>query len=126
MSCQPPLHIFSATHLSYFHVFCFIRYCIDNGGMIAQAGIFAYQMNMVTPLEEATCTQRYVVLCSAVLCYGLHIVSIFCGMLRGAIATFLEVLEDIHVHSTYPLSHFCTDFARTPWILYGDIPKFML
>ena len=55
--------ILSVTHLSYRHMFCFIRYCIDNGGMIAQAGIFAYQMNMVTPLEEATCTQRYTLLC---------------------------------------------------------------
>jgi N6-L-threonylcarbamoyladenine synthase len=35
------------------------RYCIDNGAMIAQAGIFAYQMNQITPLEEASCTQRY-------------------------------------------------------------------
>lgn len=35
------------------------RYCIDNGAMIAQAGIFAYQMNKTTPLAEATCTQRY-------------------------------------------------------------------
>ena len=34
------------------------RYCIDNGGMIAQAGIFAYQMNQVTPMCDATCTQR--------------------------------------------------------------------
>ena len=35
------------------------RYCIDNGAMIAQAGIMAFQMGMVTPLSEATCTQRY-------------------------------------------------------------------
>lgn len=35
------------------------RYCIDNGAMIAQAGIFEYQMNVITPLESATCTQRY-------------------------------------------------------------------
>lgn len=35
------------------------RYCIDNGAMIAQAGIFAYQMNEITQLEDATCTQRY-------------------------------------------------------------------
>jgi N6-L-threonylcarbamoyladenine synthase len=27
--------------------------------MIAQAGIFAYQMGTITPLEEATCTQRF-------------------------------------------------------------------
>jgi len=35
------------------------RYCIDNGGMIAQAGIFSYQMGLVTPMTEATCTQRF-------------------------------------------------------------------
>ena len=35
------------------------RYCIDNGAMVAQAGILAFQMNVITPLEEATCTQRY-------------------------------------------------------------------
>ena len=35
------------------------RYCVDNGAMIAQAGIFAYQMGHTTPLPEASCTQRY-------------------------------------------------------------------
>lgn len=35
------------------------RYCIDNGAMIAQAGILAYQMGSTTPLAETTCTQRY-------------------------------------------------------------------
>lgn len=35
------------------------RYCIDNGAMIAQAGIFAYQMNDITPFKETTCTQRF-------------------------------------------------------------------
>lgn len=35
------------------------RYCIDNGAMVAQAGILAFQMNRTTPLEESTCTQRY-------------------------------------------------------------------
>ena len=35
------------------------RYCVDNGAMIAQAGIFAYQMNSTTPLSETTCTQRF-------------------------------------------------------------------
>lgn len=35
------------------------RYCVDNGAMIAQAGIFAHQMQQVTPLREATCTQRF-------------------------------------------------------------------
>lgn len=35
------------------------RYCVDNGCMIAQAGIFAFQMGQTTPLHEATCTQRF-------------------------------------------------------------------
>lgn len=35
------------------------RYCIDNGAMIAQAGIFAFQMGQVTSMTDATCTQRY-------------------------------------------------------------------
>lgn len=35
------------------------RYCIDNGAMIAQAGLFAYQMGGITDLADATCTQRY-------------------------------------------------------------------
>lgn len=35
------------------------RYCIDNGAMIAQAGIFALQHGETTPLEETWCTQRY-------------------------------------------------------------------
>lgn len=35
------------------------RYCIDNGGMIAQAGIFAYQMGMKTLLKDSWITQRY-------------------------------------------------------------------
>ncbi len=35
------------------------RYCIDNGAMIAQAGIFSYQMGQLTPLEDSFCTQRY-------------------------------------------------------------------
>ena len=35
------------------------RYCIDNGAMIAQAGIFAYQMNKTTAMKDATCTQRF-------------------------------------------------------------------
>eukprot|EP00605_Chrysophyceae_sp_TOSAG23-4_P002317 GSChrysophyteH1.ASY1.ANO1.2563.1 assembled CDS len=34
------------------------RYCIDNGAMIAQAGIFAYQMGYTTPLDDTFCTQR--------------------------------------------------------------------
>ena len=35
------------------------RYCIDNGAMIAQAGIFAYQMGHPTEMKNATCTQRF-------------------------------------------------------------------
>jgi len=35
------------------------RYCVDNGAMIAQAGIFAYQMNAPTLLADTFCTQRY-------------------------------------------------------------------
>jgi N6-L-threonylcarbamoyladenine synthase len=35
------------------------RYCIDNGAMIAQAGIFAFQMGNPTPLSDTFCTQRY-------------------------------------------------------------------
>ena len=34
------------------------RYCIDNGAMIAQTGLLAYQMGEITLLENATCTQR--------------------------------------------------------------------
>ena len=33
------------------------RYCIDNGAMIAQAGIFAYQHGIRTPLNESTVSQ---------------------------------------------------------------------
>lgn len=35
------------------------RYAIDNGAMIAQAGILALQHGYTTPLEDATCTQRF-------------------------------------------------------------------
>ena len=35
------------------------RYCIDNGAMIAQAGILALQHGVTTPLEDSWCTQRY-------------------------------------------------------------------
>lgn len=35
------------------------RYCIDNGAMIAQAGIFAFQFGQVTPMEDTWVTQRY-------------------------------------------------------------------
>lgn len=35
------------------------RYCIDNGAMIAQAGIFALQYGEPTPVSETWCTQRF-------------------------------------------------------------------
>ncbi|KAG0637716.1 Gcp-like domain-containing protein [Tuber brumale] len=35
------------------------RFCIDNGIMIAHAGLLAYGTGFVTPLEESTCTQRF-------------------------------------------------------------------
>ncbi len=35
------------------------RYCIDNGAMIAQAGIFALQFGLKTSIEDSWCTQRY-------------------------------------------------------------------
>lgn len=35
------------------------RFCIDNGIMIAHAGLLAYQTGFITPLEESTCTQRF-------------------------------------------------------------------
>ncbi|KAG8901500.1 putative tRNA threonylcarbamoyladenosine biosynthesis protein kae1 [Tulasnella sp. 403] len=35
------------------------RYCIDNGIMIAQAGLLAYRMGQKAPIEETTCTQRF-------------------------------------------------------------------
>jgi N6-L-threonylcarbamoyladenine synthase len=35
------------------------RYCIDNGAMIAQAGIFALQYGETTPIEDTWCTQRF-------------------------------------------------------------------
>ena len=35
------------------------RYCIDNGAMIAQAGIFALQFGHITSMEDSWCTQRY-------------------------------------------------------------------
>ncbi|KIO23230.1 hypothetical protein M407DRAFT_78327 [Tulasnella calospora MUT 4182] len=35
------------------------RFCIDNGIMIAQAGILAYRMGQQTMLEDTTCTQRF-------------------------------------------------------------------
>jgi len=35
------------------------RYCIDNGAMIAQAGIFALQHGTVTKIKDTWCTQRF-------------------------------------------------------------------
>jgi N6-L-threonylcarbamoyladenine synthase len=35
------------------------RYCIDNGAMIGQAGIFALQYGETTSLSDSWCTQRY-------------------------------------------------------------------
>lgn len=35
------------------------RFCIDNGLMIAQAGLLAYKTGQVTKLEDSWCTQRY-------------------------------------------------------------------
>jgi N6-L-threonylcarbamoyladenine synthase len=35
------------------------RFCIDNGIMIAQAGMLAYGTGFRTPLEKSTCTQRF-------------------------------------------------------------------
>eukprot|EP00727_Mastigamoeba_balamuthi_P014414 m51a1_g9598 putative o-sialoglyco protein endopeptidase (336) ;mRNA; f:1041892-1043298 len=35
------------------------RYCIDNGAMIAWTGLLLLQRGHTTPLDQATCTQRY-------------------------------------------------------------------
>lgn len=35
------------------------RFCIDNGIMIAHAGLLAYETGIKTVLEDSTCTQRY-------------------------------------------------------------------
>ncbi|CAI2165347.1 8492_t:CDS:2 [Funneliformis geosporum] len=35
------------------------RFCIDNGIMIAHAGLLAYRTGFITPLERSTCTQRF-------------------------------------------------------------------
>jgi len=35
------------------------RFCIDNGIMIAQAGLLSYRMGYITPLAKTTCTQRF-------------------------------------------------------------------
>ncbi|KAG7123775.1 tRNA N6-adenosine threonylcarbamoyltransferase like protein [Verticillium longisporum] len=35
------------------------RFCIDNGIMIAHAGLLAYNTGFRTPLEDSQCTQRF-------------------------------------------------------------------
>ena len=35
------------------------RFCIDNGIMIAHAGLLAYKTGNITRLEDSTCTQRF-------------------------------------------------------------------
>ncbi|KAH7334662.1 peptidase M22 glycoprotease [Rhizoctonia solani] len=35
------------------------RFCIDNGIMIAQAGLLSYRMGQETPLDKTSCTQRF-------------------------------------------------------------------
>ena len=35
------------------------RFCIDNGIMIAHAGLLAYETGFTTSLEDSTCTQRF-------------------------------------------------------------------
>ena len=36
-----------------------MRFCIDNGAMIAQAGFEMFKCGTITPWEETTITQRY-------------------------------------------------------------------
>ena len=35
------------------------RYCVDNGAMIAQAGVMQYRCGERTAFEDTTCTQRF-------------------------------------------------------------------
>jgi len=35
------------------------RFCIDNGIMIAHAGLLAYETGQITDLQDSTCTQRF-------------------------------------------------------------------
>ncbi|KAF9470450.1 peptidase M22, glycoprotease [Pholiota conissans] len=35
------------------------RFCIDNGIMIAQAGLLSFRMGSTTPIAKSTCTQRF-------------------------------------------------------------------
>jgi len=50
------------------------RYCIDNGAMIAQAGVLQYQHGDITKLEDATCSQRYALSLSLSLSLSLNLV----------------------------------------------------
>ena len=36
-----------------------VRYCIDNGAMIAWAGWLLYKSGQITPLEDSNFTQRF-------------------------------------------------------------------
>ena len=36
------------------------RYCIDNGAMIAQAGVLAFEQGIQSPVQECDVTQRCV------------------------------------------------------------------
>ena len=45
------------THPPMFHLFP--RYCVDNGAMIAWAGLEMFRKGITTPMEETTTTQRY-------------------------------------------------------------------
>ena len=61
----PPL--FPAALLTHGRVLPFplapvCRFCIDNGIMIAQAGLLSFRMGFETPLAKSTCTQRQVAL----------------------------------------------------------------
>lgn len=49
MACERGGHVYATDE----------RFCIDNGIMIAQAGLLAYKTGFTTPLEESTCTQRF-------------------------------------------------------------------
>ena len=37
-----------------------MRFCIDNGAMIAQAGMLMFQSGQVTEWQDSFCTQRFV------------------------------------------------------------------
>lgn len=43
---------------SYWPSFGVFSFCIDNGIMIAQAGLLNFRMGFETPLAKSTCTQR--------------------------------------------------------------------